>query len=81
MGVVETLQIPLGIRCDFTINKVSGICAQVPVHDTLVYAAFLKNILNLIPKHHHTIQFHECLRQIGPSYIDNEMQGYKSYFY
>ena len=28
--------------CDLKINKVSGIYAQLPVDDTLVYAAFLK---------------------------------------
>lgn len=41
-GVVEPLEIHLGVRYDSKRNKISGVYEQVPVNDTFIYIPLLK---------------------------------------
>ena len=43
-GVVEPLEIHLGVRYDSKRNKVSGVYEQVPVNDTFIYVPLLKTL-------------------------------------
>lgn len=43
-GVVEPLEMHLGVRYDSKRNKISGVYEQVPVNDTFVYIPLLKTL-------------------------------------
>ena len=43
-GVVEPVEVHLGVRFDSKRNKISGIYEQVPVNDTFIYVPILKTL-------------------------------------
>lgn len=47
-GVIEPVQINLGVSYDSKRNKVSGVYEQVPVNDTFIYLPLFKTLVHCL---------------------------------